>query len=186
MRKSRTEKLSTFLTSCPQVSKWRCQIWRNTVKLYSIMWSHGGGGTTYLYSRMSLLFGCKECSWLTVSNHMSKFLNQDYIISPANDGHSMAEILRSGISVQYESFLMGNFAPKSLCPDENLTDLYPSLRLFFSQNSDLDCSLEAFPGPLPTKFLTYLTPIQELLPRETTYTWSLLITLWWWPLKNII
>lgn len=117
---------------------------------------------------------------------MSKFLNQDYIISPASDEHSMAEILRSGISVQYESFLMSNFVPKSLWPDKNLTDLYPSLILFFSQNTDLNCSLEAFPGPLPTKSLADLTPIQELLPRETTYTRSLLITLFRWHLKNIV
>lgn len=90
---------------------------------------------------------------------------------------SVAGVRGSGISAHCASSVKSNCAAQPLQPDENVTDLYLSLRLslFFSQKTDLDCGLKAFPAPLPSKTLALLTPVRDLLPRDTNYTQSLLI-----------
>ena len=121
----------------------------------------------------SLLSGCKKCSWLAVSNYNAWICKQTLHSSWAFCWFLREECGRGttfGIFAHSESPIVGYFAPKPPWPDRNLADHYLSLRLslFFEGRSGLQP--EGF--VLLDKNLTLLTPVQSLLPRDTTYNHS--------------
>lgn len=87
---------------------------------------------------------------------------------------------RFGISAHSESPIVSYFAPKPLGQIEIWQITISVWDCLFSLKADLDCSLKAF--VLLDKNITLLTPVQSLLPRDTTYTQSLLtsiiMTIW--------
>lgn len=134
MRKPRTKRLSTCLTIYQLASGGVRLEWAQAVLLHNPTGQHRDTAWIPLQERVCYLAARNAVDWQCLIT-MSEFVNKDYTLpglSAASCLMSGAEGLGFGISAHCESPLVGNYALKPLWPDKNLTDLYLSVRLFFS------------------------------------------------------